>query len=82
MFLFRASRRLRVRSFASATVEKPTPLQMRRLFVTSAVPFVAFGIVDQSVLLYAGDAIDNTLGVALGLPTLAAAAMGQVLSDA
>lgn len=25
---------------------------------------------------------DNTLGVALGLPTLAAAAMGQVLSDA
>ena len=32
------------------------------------------GIVDQSVLLYAGDAIDNTLGVALGLPTLAAAA--------
>jgi len=54
---------------------------MRRLFVTSAVPFVAFGIVDQTVLLYAGDAIDNTLGVYLGLPTLAAAAMGQVMSD-
>ena len=66
---------------ATSEVQKPTPLQMRRLFITSAVPFVAFGIVDQSVLLYAGDAIDNTLGVALGLPTLAAAAMGQVLSD-
>ncbi|CAL1142604.1 unnamed protein product [Cladocopium goreaui] len=77
----RAPARLtRARSFSS-DVPKPTPLQMRRLFVTSAVPFVAFGIVDQSVLLYAGDAIDNTLGVALGLPTLAAAAMGQVLSD-
>ena len=66
---------------SSQEVAKPTPLQMRRLFVISAVPFIAFGIVDQSVLLYAGDAIDNTLGVALGLPTLAAAAMGQVLSD-
>ena len=65
----------------SNEVARPTPLQMRRLFVISAVPFVAFGIVDQSVLLYAGDAIDNTLGVALGLPTLAAAAMGQVMSD-
>lgn len=47
----------------------------------SAVPFVAFGIVDQSVLIWAGDTIDNTVGVCLGLPTLAAAAMGQVLSD-
>ena len=74
---------LGVCKFASEAdiVAKPTPLQMRRLFVISAVPFVAFGIVDQSVLLYAGDAIDNTLGVALGLPTLAAAAMGQVMSD-
>ncbi|CAE8620361.1 unnamed protein product [Polarella glacialis] len=60
---------------------KPTRLQLRRLFVTAAVPFVAFGIVDQTVLLYAGDAIDNTMGVKFGLPTLAAAACGQVLSD-
>eukprot|EP00933_Yihiella_yeosuensis_P047859 TRINITY_DN43823_c0_g1_i1.p1 TRINITY_DN43823_c0_g1~~TRINITY_DN43823_c0_g1_i1.p1 ORF type:complete len:351 (-),score=89.24 TRINITY_DN43823_c0_g1_i1:177-1229(-) len=66
---------------AAAEVPALTPLQKRRLFVISAVPFIAFGIVDQSVLLYAGDAIDNTMGVYLGLPTLAAAAMGQVLSD-
>lgn len=52
------------------------------MFVNAAVPFVAFGIVDQSVLLWAGDAIDNTMGVYFGLPTLAAAAMGQVFSDA
>lgn len=42
---------------------------------------MAFGIVDQSVLIYAGDTIDATLGVSLGLPTLGAAALGQVLSD-
>mmetsp|Transcript_46289 Transcript_46289/g.124360 ORF Transcript_46289/g.124360 Transcript_46289/m.124360 type:complete len:348 (-) Transcript_46289:139-1182(-) len=62
-------------------VPPPTQLQLRRIFVGSAVPFVAFGIVDQSVLIWAGDTIDNTVGVCLGLPTLAAAAMGQVLSD-
>ncbi|CAE7329471.1 TMEM65 [Symbiodinium sp. CCMP2592] len=77
-----SSMRGRISQIATShEAERPTPLQMRRLFVISAVPFVAFGIVDQSVLLYAGDAIDNTLGVALGLPTLAAAAMGQVMSD-
>jgi len=42
---------------------------------------VAFGLMDQSVLIHAGDTIDSTLGVSLGLPTLGAAALGQVFSD-
>lgn len=62
-------------------VPHPTALQLRRRFVQSAVPFVAFGIVDNTVLIYAGDAIDNTFGVRFGLPTLAAAATGQIFSD-
>jgi len=33
------------------------------------------------VLIYAGDAIDNSVGVAFGLSSLAAAAMGQIFSD-
>jgi len=49
--------------------------------VHAAIPMVAFGIVDQSVLIYMGDLIDNTVGIYFGLPTLAAAAMGQVFSD-
>eukprot|EP00932_Pfiesteria_piscicida_P003187 SRR837773.13099.p1 GENE.SRR837773.13099~~SRR837773.13099.p1 ORF type:complete len:334 (-),score=84.68 SRR837773.13099:10-963(-) len=65
----------------ASQIPRPTAQQLRRLFVSAAVPFVAFGIVDQSVLIYAGDAIDTTLGVRFGLPTLAAAACGQVLSD-
>lgn len=59
----------------------PTMLQRRRLFVHAAIPMVAFGFVDNTVLIYAGDMIDNTMGVRFGLPTLAAAAMGQVFSD-
>ena len=45
------------------------------------VPFVAFGFVDNTVLIYAGDAIDRSVGVAFGLSSLAAAAMGQIFSD-
>lgn len=78
----------RPRSFCSAKAEapveeipRPSPLQLRRLFVNCAVPFIGFGIVDQSVLIYAGDHIDNTLGVRFGLPTLGAAACGQIFSD-
>jgi len=61
--------------------QRPTSQQLRRLFVNSAVPFVAFGFIDQTVLIRAGDTIDATLGVSLGLHTLAAAAVGQVASD-
>jgi len=66
---------------ATSEVPSPTPEQLKRVFTNSAVPFVGFGIVDQSVLIYAGDAIDATLGVSLGLPTLGAAACGQIFSD-
>ena len=57
---------------------EPSHLQLRTLFVHSAVPFVAFGFVDNTVLIHMGDAIDQTFGVYFALPTLAAAAMGQV----
>eukprot|EP00238_Polyblepharides_amylifera_P014943 CAMPEP_0196580004 /NCGR_PEP_ID=MMETSP1081-20130531/26247_1 /TAXON_ID=36882 /ORGANISM="Pyramimonas amylifera, Strain CCMP720" /LENGTH=323 /DNA_ID=CAMNT_0041899753 /DNA_START=270 /DNA_END=1241 /DNA_ORIENTATION=- len=66
---------------AEASIAPPSSEQLRTLFVHSAVPFVAFGFVDNTVLIQAGDLIDNTFGVYFALPTLAAAAMGQVFSD-
>lgn len=54
---------------------------MRAHLINSAVPMVAFGFMDNSVMLHAGNAIDATLGVTFGLSTLAAAACGQVCSD-
>lgn len=47
----------------------------------AAVPMVGFGIMDNFVMISAGDIIDNTLGVKFGLATLTAAACGQVVSD-
>lgn len=42
---------------------------------------VGFGFMDNTVMIHAGNAIDLTLGVTLGLSTLAAAAIGQICSD-
>ncbi|CAM9908728.1 unnamed protein product, partial [Sphacelaria rigidula] len=59
----------------------PTRAQLQTLFMHAAVPMVGFGIMDNFVMLTAGDLIDNTLGVKFGLATLTAAACGQVVSD-
>jgi hypothetical protein len=81
----------RSRSFASAAggggrgapppVPRPSARDLRTIFFFNAVPFVAFGFVDNTVLIHAGDAIDASVGVTFGLSSLAAAAMGQIASD-
>ena len=42
---------------------------------------VGFGLMDNFIMIQAGDAIDNTFGATLGIATLTAAAFGQVFSD-
>ena len=93
---------------SSLTTPPATPLQLRRHFWISAVPFVGFGefsfqnnhlyiehafliiillysfitgFMDNTVMIQAGNAIDCTIGVMLGLSTLAAAAIGQIISS-
>lgn len=43
--------------------------------------FVIFGIIDNGIMLLAGDAIDSWFGAALGISVLAAAGLGNALSD-
>jgi hypothetical protein len=40
---------------------------------------IGFGLMDNLVMIQAGDLIDSTIGVTLGLSTLTAAAFGQVV---
>lgn len=63
------------------SVSKPSWEALRVLFVSSAVPMVGFGFMDNFVMIQAGQYIDSTIGVSLGLATLTAAACGQVVSD-
>lgn len=66
---------------SSSSVPIPTASQLRRHYISSATPMVAFGFMDQTILIHAGNAIDCTLGVYFGLSTLAAAAVGGLISN-
>ena len=56
--------------------QEPNKQALKNLFVASAVPMIGFGFMDNIVMIQAGQYIDSTLGVALGLATLTAAAAG------
>ena len=59
----------------------PTSDQLRALFVQHATPYVGFGLVDNSLMVMSGEAIDSTLGFYLGLSCLGAAALGNAFSN-
>jgi len=87
LFRQRRVRRRQYRIFSSAITPENTSnapltrLQFRQQFVCAAIPMIGFGVMDQTIMIYAGDLIDNTLGVTLGIATLQAAAFGQLISD-
>ncbi|KAF0686350.1 Aste57867_21852 [Aphanomyces stellatus] len=66
---------------ATTTVPEPTRQQLKQLMMRSMVPFVGFGFVDNFILIIAGDYIDITLGVSLGISSMAAAGIGNAISD-
>lgn len=72
---------------ATTTVNKtqnipPVPgKEIRQQFFCAAVPMFGFGFMDNTIMIHAGDYIDNTFGLTFGLATLAAASCGQVFSD-
>lgn len=59
----------------------PSRTQLFWFFVRSALPFVGFGCVDNGLMVLTGEAIDSTLGVVLGISTMAAAALGNATSN-
>ncbi|KAK3861838.1 hypothetical protein Pcinc_032238 [Petrolisthes cinctipes] len=61
--------------------KKPTIAELRKLAVHNALPFVGFGLLDNVIMIVAGDYIDLTIGTMLGISTMAAAALGNTISD-
>jgi hypothetical protein len=60
---------------------EPTDTQLKHLFYRSALPFVGFGFLDNAIMICAGDMIESTLGATLCLSTMAAAGLGNLVSD-
>jgi len=59
----------------------PTLQQLRLVALCNAIPFVGFGLLDNGIMILAGEYIDHTIGVTLGISTMAAAAVGNLISD-
>lgn len=47
----------------------------------NAVPFVGFGFLDNFIMIAAGDYIENVFGTFFCLSTMAAAGLGNTISD-
>lgn len=62
-------------------VETPSNKQLLALFIQVSIPFVGFGFLDNAIMISAGSTIEQSIGVTLGLSTLAAAGLGNLLSD-
>ncbi|XP_076041569.1 transmembrane protein 65 isoform X2 [Oratosquilla oratoria] len=60
---------------------KPTGAELWQLGVFNSFPFIGFGFLDNFIMIMAGDYIDLTIGATLGISTLAAAALGNTISD-
>lgn len=62
-------------------IRVPPVKTLRWVAFTTGLPFIGFGFMDNAILIIAGDAIDTSLGVSLGITTLCAAAIGNIISD-
>lgn len=65
----------------SLNVPEPTRKDLQAVALATCIPFIAFGIMDNALLIIAGDAIDTSFGVLLGISTMCAAALGNIISD-
>ncbi|KAM3873140.1 transmembrane protein 65-like [Diretmus argenteus] len=59
----------------------PTRAQLRYVLLHNAIPFIGFGFLDNAIMIVAGTQIELSIGVILGISTMAAAALGNLVSD-
>ncbi|KAM4687625.1 transmembrane protein 65 isoform 2-T2 [Discoglossus pictus] len=59
----------------------PSSRQLKHVFFHNALPFVGFGFLDNAIMIAAGTQIELSIGVVLGISTMAAAALGNLVSD-
>jgi len=62
-------------------VAVPTNDQLTMTFWAGVIPFLGFGFLDNALMILFGDVIDQSFCVVFGFSTLAAAALGNTISD-
>ncbi|XP_062506737.1 transmembrane protein 65-like [Corticium candelabrum] len=79
--LLMALKQTREESLVKSDEKEPTRKQLLRWAGISGIPFIGFGLVDNCVMITAGEYIDISIGASLGITTMAAAALGNMVSD-
>ena len=60
----------------------PTASQLKRVVVQAALPFIVFGFLDNAIMIMSGQYIERIiLRMTLGIGTMTAAAVGNILAD-
>ncbi|XP_050086131.1 transmembrane protein 65 isoform X2 [Anopheles aquasalis] len=67
--------------FEAETVPPPATSDLMKLGLVNALPFIGFGFLDNFTMIIAGDYIEHTLGLFMCISTMAAAALGNTISD-
>ena len=70
-----------VTSPTAVPVVRPSSAELWRLAIQQGLPFVGFGFLDNFIMIVAGESIETFLGASLVISTMAAAALGNTLSD-
>jgi len=65
----------------AAAATPPTRRQLALVMLRNGVPFIGFGFLDNAGMIVFGEYIDQTLGVALSLSTMASAGLGNAVAD-
>ncbi|KAK0079657.1 hypothetical protein PV325_000975 [Microctonus aethiopoides] len=63
------------------TVPQPHRRDLMRVSIANAIPFIGFGFLDNFIMIIAGEHIEASLGAVISLTTMAAAALGNTISD-
>lgn len=58
-----------------------TKAQLYHLASRAAIGMIGFGFTDNAIMILAGDVIQNTIGLTLGLSTLMSAGLGNAVAD-
>lgn len=65
----------------SAGPVKLTSTQIRQHIIKMSIPFVGFGFLDNVIMIVSGNEIESYFGASLGISAMAAAGLGNTLSD-
>ncbi|XP_059612394.1 transmembrane protein 65 isoform X2 [Phlebotomus argentipes] len=69
------------RKFEEEVKSPPTSSQKMQLVLVNGLPFIGFGFLDNFMMIVCGDYIEQTLGGYMCLSTMAAAGLGNTISD-